>query len=85
MFGSVICNPNVVGWLHGLMPHKTFGLEAAGGFEAEEVVGAVEDAFAFGAAEIAFVIEAFELDGFFFGGGVAVLLEVEDGAAEAGQ
>jgi hypothetical protein len=62
-----------------------FGPDALGGFVTEEVVGAVEQVQVLLFGEDAFGVEFFELGGGGFGGGIAVLLEGQDGAAEASQ
>jgi hypothetical protein len=62
-----------------------FALEAGGGFEAEEVVGFVMQGLALDFVEFAFGVAVLEFECFGLGGGVAVLLEGEDGAAEPGQ
>ena len=58
-------------------------MEAGVVFEAEEIVGGVEEGGAFGLGEFAVFVEVFEFEGFGFGSRIAVLLEGEDGTAEA--
>jgi hypothetical protein len=59
--------------------------EATVGFEAENVVGFIQDGFAFALFEVAVGLEGRELLGGFFGADVAVLLDEKDDAADAGE
>ena len=54
-------------------------------FETEEIIGGVEEGGAFGLDEFAVFVKVLEFESFGFGGGIAVLLEGEDGTAEAGE
>ena len=60
-------------------------MEAGVVFETEEIVGGVEEGGAFGLDEFAVFVKVLEFESFGFGGGIAVLLEGEDGTAEAGE
>ena len=58
-------------------------MEAGVVFETEEIIGGVEEGGAFGLDEFAVFVKVLEFESFGFGGGIAVLLEGEDGTAEA--
>ena len=68
-----------------MLSGQFFAEEAGGGFEAEDVIGFVEEDFAFLLDEVALGVEAFEFGFLVAGAGVVVFGEVQGFAGEAGE